>query len=150
MGSVLGFFHGGVTVTDMDASLPFYRDGLGLEVAFDRIIDGDYLKTVLALPLHEIRACYLHIPGGGYVELLEYRGLERMPAACRPCDPGSGHLCLYVDDVNGIWERVHGLGFSSRGGPVDITSGPNSGARSIYLLDPDGYPVELFQRPTTN
>jgi hypothetical protein len=29
---------------------------------------------------------------------------------------------------------------------VDITSGPNQGARSIYMLDPDGYAVELFER----
>lgn len=31
---------------------------------------------------------------------------------------------------------------------VDITEGPNSGARSLYLLDPDGYAIELFMRPT--
>lgn len=147
MASVLGFFHGGVTVRDLDASLPFYRNGLGLEVAFDRMIDGDYLRTVLALPLTEIRVAYLHVPGGGFVELLEYRGLERMPAASRPCDPGAGHLCLYVDDVLALWERISALGYTSRGGPVEITSGPNAGARSIYLLDPDGYPIELFQRP---
>jgi catechol 2,3-dioxygenase-like lactoylglutathione lyase family enzyme len=29
---------------------------------------------------------------------------------------------------------------------VDITSGPNAGARSVYFADPDGYLVELFQR----
>ena len=28
--SVTGFFHAGVTVSDMDAALRFYRDGLGL------------------------------------------------------------------------------------------------------------------------
>jgi catechol 2,3-dioxygenase-like lactoylglutathione lyase family enzyme len=36
---VTGFFHAGVTVKDMDASLGFYRDGLGLEVAY--LIDPD-------------------------------------------------------------------------------------------------------------
>lgn len=33
---------------------------------------------------------------------------------------------------------------------VDITEGPNKGARSLYLLDPDGYPIELFQPPGDN
>jgi len=145
---VTGFFHGGVTVADMDLSVPFYRDGLGLEVAFDKFLDGPYLPVVLDLPLTRIRAVYLHVPGGGFVELLEYHGLERLPAASRPCDPGAGHLCLYVEGIDEIWERVAGLGYRSRSGaPVDITAGPNAGARSIYLLDPDGYPVELFQRP---
>lgn len=148
MSAVTGFFHGGITVSDMEVSLEFYQDGLGLELAFDRVLDADYLRTVLDLPLTSLRAAYLHIPGGGYVELLEYRGVERLSAAARPCDPGSGHLCLYVDGIDEIWERLRLAGHRSRSGsPVDITAGPNAGARSIYLLDPDGYPIELFQKP---
>lgn len=145
---ITGFFHAGITVSDLDRSLAFYRDGLRLTVAFDRVLDGDYLRTVLDLPLSSIRVAYLDIPGNGYVELLEYRGLERISAASRPCDPGGGHLCLYVDDIDILVERLHAQGYQSRSeGPVDITSGPNVGARSIYMLDPDGYAVELFQRP---
>ena len=147
-GRVTGFFHGGITVGDMDASLAFYRDGLGLELEFDRMLDAPYLKQVLGLEFAAIRAVYLRIPGGGFVELLEYRGVERMPAASRPCDPGGGHLCLYVDDVAAVWARLVALGFPARSaGVVDITAGPNSGARSCYVPDPDGYAIELFQRP---
>ena len=70
MGSVIGFFHGGVTVSDMDRSLIFYVDGLGLEIEFDRKLDGPYLKEVLNLEFDHLRAAYLRIPGGGFVELL--------------------------------------------------------------------------------
>ncbi|HKZ91925.1 MAG TPA: VOC family protein, partial [Candidatus Limnocylindrales bacterium] len=84
MGSITGFFHGGITVSDMDRSLPFYRDGLGLEIEFDRILDGPYLREVLGMQFESLRAVYLRIPGGGFVELLEYRGLERFSAASRP------------------------------------------------------------------
>jgi catechol-2,3-dioxygenase len=28
----------------------------------------------------------------------------------------------------------------------DATAGPNAGARSVYMADPDGYAVELFQK----
>ena len=38
MTHITGFFHGGITVKDMEASLKFYRDGLQLEVEFDVII----------------------------------------------------------------------------------------------------------------
>ena len=148
MAEVTGFFHGGVTVKDMDRALVFYRDGLGLEAAFDRILDAPYLKEVLGLEFDHIRAVYLTLPGGGFVELLEYVGIERMPAASRPCDYGAGHLCLYVDDVDGVYSRLAGLGFQARSaGVVDITAGPNQGARSCYMADPDGYAVELFQKP---
>jgi lactoylglutathione lyase len=147
MAAVTGFFHGGITVSDMDRALVFYRDGLGLEQEFDRILDGPYLKTVLGLAFDHIRAVYLRIPGGGFVELLEYVGIERFPAAARPCDYGAGHLCLYVDDVEAMHARLVALGFEARSEHVvDITVGPNQGARSCYMADPDGYPVELFQK----
>jgi catechol 2,3-dioxygenase-like lactoylglutathione lyase family enzyme len=147
VGAITGIFHGGVTVSDMDRALAFYRDGLGLEVEFDRILDGPYLPVVLDLDFSQIRAVYLRVPGGVFIELLEYQGIERLSAAARPCDPGAGHLCLYVDGIDEIVERLQAAGFRARSdGPVDITAGPNKGARSIYLQDPDGYPVELFQR----
>jgi len=145
--SVTGFFHAGITVRDMDESLRFYREGLGLEIQFDRLLDADYLRTVLDLGFTAIRAVYLSIPGGGNVELLEYQGVERMPARSRPSDYGAGHLCLYVDDVAGMTERLRARGGSSRSeSVVSITSGPNEGATSIYMMDPDGYAIELFQR----
>jgi lactoylglutathione lyase len=147
LASVTGFFHGGVTVRDMDRSLGFYRDGLGLEQEFDRILDAPYLKTVLGLEFDHIRAVYLRLPGGGFVELLEYFGVERLSAASRPSDYGAGHLCLYVDDVAAVHARLVGLGFAARSlDVVDITAGPNAGARSVYMADPDGYAVELFQK----
>jgi len=150
MGHVTGFFHAGITVRDMNASVRYYCEGLGLEEAFDKTLDGSYLREVLNLPLKALRAVYLNIPGGGFVELLEYQGLERLPAAARPCDYGAGHLCFYVEGIDEIVDRLHSMGYHARSAsPVDITSGPNAGARSIYGLDPDGYPVELFQKPSS-
>lgn len=148
MTHITGFFHGGITVKDMEASLKFYRDGLQLEVEFDVINSADYLRTVVAMPFSEIRIVYLRIPNSGFVELLEYRGVERHSASARPADFGGGHLCLYVDDIEAISARMQKLGYSSRSAkPVDIVAGPNIGAKVIYMIDPDGYFIELFQKP---
>jgi len=148
MTHITGFFHGGITVKDMEASLKFYRDGLQLEVEFDVINSADYLRTVVAMPFSEIRIVYLRIPNSGFVELLEYRGVERHSASARPADFGGGHLCLYVDDIEAISARMQKLGYASRSDkPVDIVAGPNIGAKVIYMIDPDGYFIELFQKP---
>ena len=145
---VTGFFHAGITVRDMDASLRFYRDALGLSEQFDRVIDADYLRTVLDLPFESIRAVYLDLPGGGIIELLEYRGIERQSAAAPPNDFGGGHVCLYVRDIAAMTAALVAAGGRARSsGPVAITAGPNAGATSIYIHDPDGYAVELFERP---
>ncbi len=147
-GYVTGLFHGGITVSDMDESLRFYQEGLGLQQKFDRTSGAEYLRAVLALEFSQIRTVYLHIPGleNTFVELLEYKGIERLPASSRPCDYGAGHLCLYVDNVEAVHQRLVGMGFSSRSEQtVLITEGPNAGARFVYMLDPDGYAVELLQ-----
>ena len=114
MAQITGFFHGGITVSDMDRSLRFYHEGLGLEILFDRLLDGPYLPVVLGLEFTAIRAAYLIIPGGGYVELLEYQGIERLPARSRPCDFGGGHLCLYVDDVEAMHAHLVAMGYHAR------------------------------------
>jgi lactoylglutathione lyase len=145
---ISGLNHSGITVSDMDRSLVFYRDGLGLEVDNDAILSAPYLKTILNLAFDAVRVVYLRVPGGGFIELLEYRGIETLPAASRPCDPGSGHVSLSVDDIDAQFAKLASLGFRARSAaPVDITAGPRQGARACYFRDPDGYSVELFQRP---
>jgi lactoylglutathione lyase len=147
--TINGLSHGGITVTDMDRSLTFYRDGLGLEVYIDRIADHDYLREVTAVPSTSVRIVYLRVPGSRVpIELLEHRGIERVPARTRPCDPGSVHIGLQVEDIDAMHARMQSLGFQSRSGhPVDITAGPFAGARTCFFPDPDGFLVELQQPP---
>lgn len=152
-GGVLVIHHAGVTVGDMDASLRFYRDGLGLEVTLDAIRDAPYLHATLAVPFTDLRYVILRVPGtegGALVELLEYRGAERFPAAARPSDPGSGHLCLQVADARALHARLVAMGYRSRAPEVQaITAGANAGGWIVYVADPDGYWVELLERPAT-
>jgi len=148
MGEILGFFHGGVTVKNLQKSLEFYRDGLGLNVKFERLLTGPYLKTLLNLKFDGINVAFLDVPGGGFIELLDYQGIERLSAASRPCDFGGGHFCFYVSKIDEIAEKMFRMGYLARSEScVDVTEGPNAGARVLYLLDPDGYPIELFMRP---
>jgi lactoylglutathione lyase len=146
-----GVFHAGVTVGDMERSLGFYRDVLGLEVESDVLIDHPYVFELTAVPATEVRVVFLCVPGSESatrIELLEYRGLERHPASARPCDPGHGHLCLSVADVAEMHARLLAAGYRARSeAPVTYAAGPRKGAKAVYATDPDGYHVELFERP---
>jgi catechol 2,3-dioxygenase-like lactoylglutathione lyase family enzyme len=147
--NIQGISHNGITVTDMDVSLRFYRDGLGLQVYIDRIANHDYLREVTAVPSTEVRIVYLKVPGTRVpLELLEHRGIERVPARTRPCDPGSVHVGLQVRDIQALHEHLTSLGYGSRSGhPVEITAGPFAGARTCFFPDPDGFLVELQEPP---
>ena len=60
---VIGLLHGGISVSDMDASLAFYHEGLGLPVVVDAIRNTPYLHEALDLPFSELRYVLLGIPG---------------------------------------------------------------------------------------
>lgn len=148
-GKITGFFHAGVTVKDMERSLKFYRDLLGLPILNDRVIEDPYLAEVVAVPLQSVRIVFLTVTEDVFVELLEYRGTEQHSASSRPNDYGAGHLCLYVDDLAALHRRLVAAGVPTRSkSPVRVPTGPRKGALVIYAMDPDGYNVELFEKPS--
>lgn len=127
-----GYDHSSITVRDLDSSLAYYRDGLGLGVTRIRDVAG---RTVADLAL----------PGERTWRLEEHRDVPRYPASARPCDPGFAHVCLYVDDAAAVTARLRAAGFGTRGEVVGITSGPHTGAEAAYTVDPDGFVVELYR-----
>lgn len=145
-GQVLGVWHVGLTVRDMDESLRFFRDGLGLEIAHE-YENRERGRELLQLDFESMRVVFLAVPGTEVgLELQEYRGLERHSASARPSDWGSGHFCLYVDDAEAVCARLAELGYSTRG-PVHAfgPDSPRAGAKGVYAISPDGHYVELYQ-----
>jgi lactoylglutathione lyase len=146
--SVTGFFHTGVTVSNMEQSLRFYRDVLGLEIISDGQTGGPAAQRIWAIDPGDVRVVFLRVPGSdAVIELFDFQGVERHAASSRPCDYGAGHFCLFTDDAEGLHARALEAGFRSRSGEVvTIDRGARAGARVVYLIDPDGYHVELYEK----
>jgi catechol 2,3-dioxygenase-like lactoylglutathione lyase family enzyme len=145
-GSVTGFFHVGLSVRDMDEALRFYRDALGFELESVGERPGPAVAPVVGVEPERLIVAWLRVPGSdARIELFEYQGIERMSAAARPCDIGYGHFCVYVDDLDLVFERLRAGGYGSRREPFTVESGPHTGAKAVYATSPDGYNVELYQ-----
>jgi catechol 2,3-dioxygenase-like lactoylglutathione lyase family enzyme len=145
---VIGFFHTGFTVADMARSLSFYRDLLGLEVVAEQVAEAEYLGRVVGFPGVRMKQAFLRVPGDGHrLELLEYLTHRGEPTPRETNRPGNGHICLHVDDLAATHARLLAAGVTFMSEPVEITAGVNRGARAVYARDPDGFTVELFQRP---
>ena len=144
---VTGFWHTGITVRDLTASLAFYRDGLGLEL-ISRSVSSAVAATAWQLPGARAQVVYLRVPGSdATLELLQFEQVEQYAAAARPWDFAHGHFCLYVDGLEAMHRHLTALGFRARSGEVVvIEDGPLAGAKVVYMVDPDGYHVELFER----
>jgi catechol 2,3-dioxygenase-like lactoylglutathione lyase family enzyme len=144
---IAGAHHTSFTVADLDRSVAFFRDGLGLELLHTREIGADYFGRIVGLPGCVVRTALLRVPGGHHVELFQYLTPPGQPCRPRPCDPGSAHLCLVVEDLDGLHRELAGLGASFVTDPVLVTAGPNRGGYGLYLRDPNGILIELFQPP---
>lgn len=142
--------HTGYTVSNLDRSLGFWRDLLGCEVLATQEKQGGYLGAIVGYPDAHVRMAHLKLPGGEHViELFEYLAPAGDLLELEPRNVGNAHVCFLVDDLNADYERLVAAGVDTfLSPPVYIDTGINTGGYGLYLRDPDGIIVELFQRPT--
>jgi catechol 2,3-dioxygenase-like lactoylglutathione lyase family enzyme len=148
MRGIVGAHHTSFTVANLERSLAFFRDVLELEVVGRREVRDDYFSQIVGLPHCVVKAALLRIPGGHHIELFEYLEPRGESVAPRPCDSGSAHLSLLTDDLPALYERLRARGVDFVSEPVLITAGPNRGGYGVYLRDPNGILLELFQPPS--
>ena len=145
----MGVSHTGFTVADMERSISFYRDVLGLTLLGRQEGQRPYLATITGFPDVYLKTAWLAVPpGNGHVlELLEYTSHPGEATPRETNRPGNGHLCFQTIDIQAVYARLtaHGVVFMSP--PAPVTCGVNAGAVGCHLRDPDGFTVELFQPP---
>ena len=118
------YLHTMVRVADLDESLRFYRDALGLQVV-----------RTHEVPQGKFTLVYLAAPGDEQAQIeLTYNWDEHSYTGGR----NFGHVAYAVDDIYAACERLQSHG-------VTISRPPRDG-RMAFVRSPDGISVELLQR----
>ena len=118
------YLHTMVRVTDLDASLSFYRDALGLKV----------LKTK-EYPEGRFTLVYLAAPGDEDAQIeLTYNWDPETYTGGR----NFGHLAYAVDDIYATCAKLQSLG-------ITILRPPRDG-RMAFIKSPDDISIELLQK----
>ena len=141
--------HTGFTVANLERSVAFWQDVLGFELSHRTHQTGELASEITGVPGAEISLAVLK--GYGHkIELLEYHApADRKHVDLRPCDVGSVHVALIVDDLDTLLSMITASGWKAAGKPQTLKTGPNAGKRVVYVRDPDGITIEFMQPPTS-
>jgi catechol 2,3-dioxygenase-like lactoylglutathione lyase family enzyme len=147
--TVVRIDHAGVTVSDMDRALGFYRDLLGLRVIADSNVAEPEVAELLGLDSVRLRIVDLDSGDGRILELIQYVQPEGRSIAYESSDAASMHVAFTVDDLGGVRQRLAEAGatiVSRRPITISDPGGDFDGATCLYVRDPDGAILELVQR----
>lgn len=146
MAKITRAHHTGFTVRSLERSLAFYRDLLGFELVFQWNPQARYIGELVGYPTVDLHGAILRIPGADvFLELLEYRAIPQISVDMANGNIGNGHIAFTVDDLMPLYDRLKAAGVKSVSPPVTPTIGPNRGGKAVYMIDPDGFRVELIQ-----
>ena len=137
----------GLTVGDTEKTLAFYRDLLGFDIkAGANFMGNPAILEMVGAHAGEVKQSAGVVPGtNAKIEFYEFKGVERKPFRLRIPDPGSVAISLQVNDVDGMVKKLKAAGVTiiTTGGAA-IQMGPMS--KNVFVEDPNGVAVELFQR----
>ena len=143
---VLSTGHTGITVSDLDRSIRFYRDLLGCEVSRPVRAEGPFFEAITGVPGCQMEVAFVRLPAH-VIELLCYSNPRGRASSLRACDPGFMHVCLKVEALGEVVERVQSAGFQAVGAIQTAAGGPVDGLKVVYVRDPDGVVLELIEEP---
>lgn len=120
--------HTRMRVSDMEQTIAFYTDVLGLEVLERKVSPRGSHLAFLKVPNSEELIELTSFPPSGPVKVQE----------------DLVHLAFQVESLDETMASLNAMG-------VKVTDGPtqtSSGSRFIFIDAPDGYEVELIERPS--
>lgn len=126
--SIAELIHTCYRVLDLERSVSFYEK-LGFEEV-GRMPIGD-----------EATNCFMGLPGDGPRLELTYNHDVSEPYEI---GTGYGHIAVSVEDLDSALSGLAGLGIEPEKPPYTVREG---GSRLCFVRDPDGYRIELIERP---
>lgn len=143
--------HFSFTVSDIERSITWYTEVLGLELVHRQRQENAYTQVLVGIPGAVLEVAQFKVPAlnsaysSHMLELIQYveggGGTRELPTN----QVGVAHLALLVTDIHERYTRMSNKGVTFRNPPVEITMGANIGGFACYFLDPDGITLELMQ-----
>ncbi|WP_323178472.1 VOC family protein [Micromonospora lupini] len=155
MSRVTRMHHIGVPVSDLARSVRWYEDVLGIAPNGVTIsATNPAIGAVVEVENASMRASFALAGDNVLLELIQYDSPQPRPFTGRNSDVGVMHLCFEVDDLDSAHRDLVRRGVHVNADPVvlqdgdGVEAGALAGTKILYLRDPDGIQLELFELPS--
>lgn len=132
--------HFGITVSDLDRSVPFYTEYFDLTEAKRVPLEGDGISTAVGIEKVSMTCCLLACENT-ILELIEYSNPKGRDYGLANNDVGAVHPCFAVADLDSLYERMKADGVYFHAAPQVL----GWETKMAYCQDPDGINLELLQ-----
>jgi catechol 2,3-dioxygenase-like lactoylglutathione lyase family enzyme len=141
----------GITVTDLDRSVAFYRDVLDFEPGARTEVTGPEEERIYGVFGMRLRTAAMRL-GDERIELMQFVAPHGrpIPEDSRSNDGWFQHVAIIVSDMDRAYARLreHGVAHASSGPQRLPDSNPNAGGiQAFYFRDPDGNHLEVLAFP---
>lgn len=135
--------HCGIVVSNMERSLKFYRDLLGLKIIREMDESGKYIDNMLKLEQVRVKTVKLSVNNGNsLIELLEFKSHQNNNVKRNIFDQGASHVAFTVENLDQVYNnlRKENIEFNA---PPQLS--PDGYAKVTFCYDPDNTPIELVE-----
>jgi len=140
------FFHTGFVVRDLEKSVAFYTDVLGMRVATRMERQGEFINQVLAFPNAHIKGAFVDKGEGHQLELIQYISPRSGPGGIDRNDLGASHLAFFVEDLDRFYAETSQRGLRFNNPPAALRDSQGKLLRkALYGRDPDGNWLEFVE-----
>ena len=139
---VKGYRHIGIICKDIDKSLEFYRDFLGMEVIQDFWDDSKYINEITGMKCANVHMIKLKANDGTVLELLDYVTHPTELIKQEVYNVGLCHLALQVYNIDEAKNELERKGVKFLSSPVLSSEGI---AKVCFCFDPNDIRIELVE-----
>ena len=140
---ITGISHVGISVVNLERSIGFYRDLLGMRLIQEVPMRGTNYDAIMGLKDTVGRIAVLRM-ANLEIELLEFKQPPPRPVETgrHVSDQGISHFAIHVEDIAGMYSRLKSAGVRLHS---DLVHFPSCATTAVYFCDPDGNYIEMLE-----
>ena len=143
-------YHVGLTVSDLDRSIAFYRDILGLEFQGEIFMAGEETDRLFRMKDTKARVAYLNgskAIEAPPIELIQFVDNKVKKVKGNLFTTSISEVCFYTDDIDSVYKTLVENHVECLSEPqyFDFRADGFGESRAFYFRDPDGIILEMMQ-----